>query len=236
MTRRHSPGCGLTLPGIFDRTKFPYTALATAVLAATASLGRASPTGGEVVAGSGSIAQPDANTTNVQQNSDKLVVEWQSFDVDTGEAVNFYQPSADAIVLNQILNGDVSVIRGQINANGQVVLVNPNGVYFGATAQLSVGSLVASGHAISTDDFLNGELNFQREEGTAGRVINHGTIEAASGGSVTLLGSRVENHGYIVAHAGRINLASRSHRQQRRRDQPGGQRWPRQFGGEQRAD
>lgn len=207
MMRRHSHGCGLTLPGIFDRTRFPRAALATAILAATASLGRAGPTGGEVVAGSGSISQPDANTTNVQQNSDKLVVEWQSFDVDTGEAVNFFQPSSDALVLNQILNGDVSVIRGQINANGQVILVNPNGVYFGDSAQLSVGSLVASGHAIDSADFLNGELNFERQEGTAGSVINHGTIEAASGGSVTLLGSRVENHGYIVAHAGRINLA-----------------------------
>ncbi|MFG1495163.1 filamentous hemagglutinin N-terminal domain-containing protein, partial [Saccharospirillum sp. HFRX-1] len=197
----------MTLPGIFERTRFPRAALATAILAATASLGRAGPTGGEVVAGSGSISQPDASTTNVQQNSDKLVVEWQSFDVDTGEAVNFFQPSSDALVLNQILNGDVSVIRGQINANGQVILVNPNGVYFGSTAQLSVGSLVASGHAIATDDFLDGELNFERQDGTAGSVINHGTIEAATGGSVTLLGSRVENHGYIVAHAGRINLA-----------------------------
>ncbi|PTY38086.1 hypothetical protein BGP77_16680 [Saccharospirillum sp. MSK14-1] len=197
----------MTLPGIFDRARFPRAALATAILAATASLGRAGPTGGDVVAGDGSVSRPDANTTNVQQNSDKLVVEWGSFDVNVGESVNFYQPSSTALVLNQILNGDVSVIRGQINANGQVILANPNGVYFGDSAQLSVGSLVASGHAIDTADFLNGELNFEHQEGTDGSVINHGTIEAASGGSVTLLGRRVENHGYIVAHAGRINLA-----------------------------
>ncbi|WP_108123926.1 filamentous hemagglutinin N-terminal domain-containing protein [Saccharospirillum mangrovi] len=195
------------MPGISNRPKFAYKALAAAILAATAAIGRASPVGGQVTAGDGSIAQPDANTTNVQQNSDQLVIEWQGFDVDTDESVNFFQPSSSSVVLNQILNGSVSVIQGQINANGQVILVNPNGVYFSSTAQLSVGSLVASGHAISTEDFLNGDWVFEREDGTDGSVVNHGTIQAANGGSVTLLGSRVENTGYIIAHAGRINLA-----------------------------
>ncbi|MFY0666179.1 MAG: filamentous hemagglutinin N-terminal domain-containing protein, partial [Natronospirillum sp.] len=203
--RRHH-GCGSTLPGISDLSRFAPTALAAAMLALGASTVRAAPTGGEIVSGQGSIQQPDGQTTNVQQDSHKLVIEWQSFDLSSDEAVNFYQPSSDALVLNEILDGDASVIRGQINANGTVILVNANGIYFSDTAQLSVGSLIASGHLLSSQDFLDGNLDFERADGADGSVINHGIINAATGGSVTLLGSRVENTGYIVAHAGRINL------------------------------
>ncbi|WP_167856075.1 filamentous hemagglutinin N-terminal domain-containing protein [Natronospirillum operosum] len=166
----------------------------------------AGPTGGQVTGGDGNIQRPDDQTTNVHQHTDKLVVEWQSFNLTPEEIVNFLQPGSNSIVLNQILDGDMSVIRGQINANGHVILSNANGLYFGNTAQLSVGSLIASGHHLSTEDFLDGNLNFERQEGTSGRVINRGTINAATGGSVTLLGSQVENTGQIIAHAGRINM------------------------------
>ncbi|MBE0507855.1 MAG: filamentous hemagglutinin N-terminal domain-containing protein, partial [Marinospirillum sp.] len=207
MKKKRNHKCGSTLPGISELHRLAPTALAAALFALAAGSAHAGPAGGVVVGGSGNIHQPDSNTTNVHQHSNRMAVQWDSFNLAPGQTVNFHQPSSSAFVLNQILDANASVIRGQINANGNVVLVNSAGIYFSETAQLNVGSLIASGHSLSVDDFMAGYLRFQREAGKEGRVINRGTINAATGGSVTLLGSSVENSGNIYAKAGRVNLA-----------------------------
>ncbi|SFX76663.1 beta strand repeat-containing protein, partial [Marinospirillum alkaliphilum] len=207
MKKKHNPSCGSTSQCTSELFRLVPTALAAALLALGAAPVRAGVTGGEVISGSGSIEQPNGNTTNVYQHSHRLAVKWDTFNVGTNDTVNFYQPSSSSFVLNQIMDANASVIRGQINANGNVILVNANGIYFSASSQLNVGSLIASGHSLSVDDFMAGYLNFQREAGSNGSVINRGTINAATGGSVTLLGSSVENSGLIHAQAGRVNLA-----------------------------
>ena len=98
----------------------------------------AAPTGGEVVGGTGSISQADLTTT-INQSSQNLAIDWQSFDVNTNETVNFVQPNTSSVALNRILGNNGTTIQGQINANGQVLLVNPNGVYFTSTSSINVG-------------------------------------------------------------------------------------------------
>jgi len=71
----------------------------------------------------------------VTQTTSKLAADWQSFSIGAGNSVNFVQPSASAVALNRVLGSDVSVIQGALNANGQVFLVNPNGVLFTPTAR-----------------------------------------------------------------------------------------------------
>ena len=108
------------------------------------------PTGGQIVAGSGQINQ-DANTLTVQQNSDKLITNWQSFNIGSQNSVTFQQPSVDAVALNRILGSNASEIYGSLTANGQVFLVNPNGILFAEGASVDVGSLVASTLDISNE-------------------------------------------------------------------------------------
>jgi hemagglutinin-like protein len=70
--------------------------------------------------------------------------------------------------------------RGKINANGQIVLVNPNGIFFGPTASVNVGGLIASGLNISTFDFLNGDYIFNEVVGSEGFVINRDAVNELS--------------------------------------------------------
>ena len=62
----------------------------------------AAPQGGEVVAGQGSISTPSSSVTQIQQSSQNLVVDWQSFNVDANELVQFVQPSSTSAAFNRI--------------------------------------------------------------------------------------------------------------------------------------
>ncbi len=179
-----------------------------ALLLAGAGAG-ALPQGGQVSAGSGSIATPNASTLNVQQTSSRLAINWQSFGIGNGETVNFAQPGASAIALNRVLGTDGSAILGRLNANGQVYLINPNGVLFGAGAQVNVGGLVASTLNLSDNDFMSGRYTFgNSNNNAAASVVNLGSITAADGGYVALLGGQVSNQGAVQARLGTVALAA----------------------------
>ncbi len=167
----------------------------------------AGPNGGQVVSGSGSIAA-SGNTTTINQASQNMAINWQSYNVNANERVQYIQPNASSISLNNILSQNGSTIAGRIDANGQVILVNPNGIFFTPTSVINVGGIIASGLMIQPNDFMNGNYIFDEVLGTNGTVINSGIINASLGGNVALIGKRVENDGLIVANLGSVNLAA----------------------------
>ncbi|WP_031403743.1 two-partner secretion domain-containing protein, partial [Burkholderia paludis] len=174
-------------------------------LAATSAY--ALPTGGAVASGQADIAtSADGKTMSINQHTDKLITNWQDFSVGGGERVSFKQPDAKSIALNRVIGTNGSQIHGQIDANGKVFVVNPNGVVFGAGAQVNVGGLVASTKDVSDKDFLASNYRFSGASGQS--VENAGTIAATEGGSVALLGARVSNTGVIRAQAGNVALGA----------------------------
>ena len=137
----------------------------------------AGPTGGQVVAGQARITTPTAQSTVVNQATQKAVINWQSFGIAGNESVQFVQPSSTSVVLNRIVGSDASRIFGSLTANGHVFLVNPQGVYFAPTARVETGALVASTLALSNADFNAGKYRFGGS-GT-GAVHNDGRISVA---------------------------------------------------------
>ncbi|WP_323144252.1 YDG domain-containing protein [Massilia phyllosphaerae] len=180
--------------------------LATAALTA-AHLAQAGPTGGQVTAGTGGIDQA-GKTTTVTQSSQNLSLVWKSFNTDASETVNFVQPSSSAIAVNRILDTSGTQFFGHLNANGQVYLINPNGVLFGAGSQINVGGLVASTLDVD-DNALTGATRRFAGSGT-GSIVNRGDINAAQGGYVAFVGNRVSNAGAIAAPAGAVALSAGS--------------------------
>ncbi|KJV36368.1 YDG domain-containing protein [Luteibacter yeojuensis] len=162
------------------------------------------PGGGQVVAGSGSINQV-GNTTTIQQGSQKLSINWQTFDIGADQTVNFVQPGASAIAVNRVLGNSGSEIFGHLNANGQVWLINPNGVLFGKDAQVNVGGIVASTLDLADDGSASGTVRFAGNG--RGKVVNQGSITTAAGGYAALLGNDVSNQGVIRAQLGTVALA-----------------------------
>ncbi|MBG6222229.1 filamentous hemagglutinin family protein [Janthinobacterium sp. CG_23.4] len=184
-------------------------AAAAAAMAALALGGPAcaGPAGGQVVAGTATISQ-SGTTTTIQQTSQQATLNWASFNVGSKETVNFVQPSASALAVNRILDHNGSQILGRLNANGQVYLINPNGILFGRTAQVNVGALVAS--TLDVDNASLGGNKHVFSGNGAGSVVNDGAIRAADGGYVALISAKISNSGTIAAHAGNVLLGAGS--------------------------
>ncbi len=190
--------------------KGPLRTLALAIALVLAPVGASAadlPTGGQVVLGSGQILTPDQQQMIINQSSNKLAIDWQSFNIGADKKVTFVQPGKDSVALNRVVGTDGSKIMGQLNANGQVFLVNPNGVLFAKGSSVDVGGLVASTLDISNSDFAAGNYKFDGKGSTAS-VVNQGSIKAADGGAVALLGGTVSNQGVIAAKLGTVALAA----------------------------
>ena len=164
------------------------------------------PEGGKVVGGSAAISST-GNTLTVQQSSQRAAIDWNTFNVGSGAQINFNQPNAAAVTLNRVLDNNPSQIMGRINAPGQVFIVNPNGVLFGATSQVDVGGLLVTTHGISNADFMAGKSSFEGN-GKSGSIVNLGSLQAALGGYIALLAPQVRNEGVIIAREGTIAMAA----------------------------
>jgi filamentous hemagglutinin family protein len=122
----------------------PLAQVIALALAAVGSPLWAGPAGERVIAGGATISRPDTGSTVIHQTSDKAAINWQNFDVGAAESVRFDQPSSTSAALNRVLGQSPTEILGALAANGQVFVLNPNGVLFGASAQVNVGSLPRS--------------------------------------------------------------------------------------------
>lgn len=172
---------------------------------------QAMPSGGDIRSGQGSISQDGKNMT-VLQNSDRMAIDWTKFDIAKDETVRYAQPDRNAISLNRVTGGQQSVIAGNLNANGNVVLVNPNGVVFTKNSSVDVGSLVASTARLNDEtmkNFGNGKdsLGLSIDKDSTAAVINEGQIKA-QGGLVALHAANVENKGTITNEGGTIAMAA----------------------------
>jgi filamentous hemagglutinin family protein len=159
-----------------------------------------------VNAGTGTVATM-GNTTTITQASQRLAIDWTSLSTRANEALVFNQPNAAAIALNRITGSSPSELLGSLTANGQVFILNPNGVLFGAGSQVNVGGLVASTLNMSNADFMAGN-NVFTGSGGQGSVVNQGTLNAGRGGYLALLAPEVRNEGVMTASLGTALLAA----------------------------
>lgn len=163
------------------------------------------------------------NVGTVLQSTAKAVLNWQSFNVGAGQTVEFIQPGAGSATLNRIWQGNASVISGQIKANGDVYLINQNGILFGRGAQVNVGGLVASTLNLADDAFLSGggilgsdgltplftfEGDSAAYQASYINIENGASIHAEKGGRVMVLAPRVSNSGDISTPDGQTILAA----------------------------
>ncbi|KVU29773.1 hypothetical protein WK66_07065 [Burkholderia ubonensis] len=168
------------------------------------------PQGGTVVGGRATIGQPNANQMLIQQGSQSAAINWQSFNIGAGNSVQFVQPSSSAQVLNRVIGmSGSSQILGTLTANGQVYIVNPQGVVFGKGSVVNAGAILASTRDIDPARFMSEggrSLFLSGGSNGSGVVQNDGNLNAAPGGWIVLAGDAVKNTGSINAPGGKVGL------------------------------
>ena len=189
------------------KTVIASVVLSASLLAITNSyagpVANALPTGGQIAAGTATISQ-STNVMNINQSTQRAVINWDSFNVGKNATVNFNQPNSNASTLNRVNSASQSMINGAVNANGQVIFVNPNGVVFGKGAEINTGGLVATTMNIKDADYMAGKNIYSG--GESGKVINKGNITASGiNGYIALMAPEVKNQGVLIANISNTN-------------------------------
>ncbi|HHF4820150.1 TPA: filamentous hemagglutinin N-terminal domain-containing protein [Haemophilus influenzae] len=153
------------------------------------------------------------------KTSDKVQIDWKSFDIGKDKEVKFEQPDSNSVAYNRVIGGNASQIQGKLTANGKVYLANPNGVIITKEAEINVAGLLAttkdlekiseSGNGNSyqfTRKTKDGQVPKEGQVVTEGQVINKGKIKAKD--FVVLNGDKVINEGEIDATNGKVYLSS----------------------------
>ncbi len=191
-----------------NRQSIGFYFVSTLLLAILGNQSSAEPLGGQVSMGSAAIDQSQTNITDVFQNTDRAVIDWESFNLSQDELLRFNQPSANSIIVNRDLSGAISSIQGELQANGQVFILNPAGVLFGQNALVDVAGLVVSDLDLAGSNFWDGDLTLEDTDYSSGGVKNYGIIR--SSGGIALIGQQVINDGQITTQTGDAQLLSAS--------------------------
>ncbi|SFK91718.1 filamentous hemagglutinin N-terminal domain-containing protein, partial [Methylocapsa palsarum] len=193
----------------FSHCRLTLALLASTALSGGGAFAQSLPTGGRAVSGLVTISPPSGNTLNIRQSSQGAIVNWQGFSIGQGNTVNIHQPDSSAALLNRVTGSTPSTIAGRLNANGQVYLVNPNGVAITKTGVVRAAGFVASTLGVSDSDFLNGGARLKFKGGGASKAVtNDGVISVGRGGYAALIGGAVSNSGKILAPMGKVGLGS----------------------------
>jgi filamentous hemagglutinin family protein len=190
---------------IFRRRQILLAAVSPLLGTLVASFTQGAPLGAKVVAGAATVSGTGVSLL-VRQTTNRSIINWNSFSLDSNETVKFELPSAMSAVLNRVTSLSPSELNGTLSSNGSVYLINPNGILVGPHGQIGVHGFVASTLDVDNAAFMNGGgLLFQG--GSTAAVTNQGTIQAASG-NVVLIAQQVQNSGAISAPAGSAILAA----------------------------
>ncbi len=180
----------------------------------------------------------------VEQFEQQALLNWKTFNVGKKTTLQFDQSAGKSdkskwVAFNRISDPSESPsqILGSIKADGQVYVINQNGIIFGGSSQVNVHTLVASGLPINDNLLSNGLLNnpdlqflfttLPQDAGAkgtpafiptdpragavrveAGARLTAPTTEAKAGGRIALIGSNVTNDGTISTPDGQTILAA----------------------------
>ena len=152
-----------------------------------------------------------ASLMTIHQLSQTAILNWKDFNIAHGNTVVFDQPGSTSSALNKIWNNDPSLIAGALKANGQIYLINHNGIIFANGAKIDTGTLIASSLDISDDLFTKGYLtNFAGTpafQGIGG-FVRVDTGAELNGSRIMLFAPVVENNGSIKTPDGQTVLAA----------------------------
>lgn len=185
------------------------TSMAVAQPAASYALGNlATPSGGVVAGGSSSFSSPGAGVLDITQSTRRSVINWGTFNIGADAKVQFFQPGASSLSIERVTGGKPAQIMGTLKANGNVFILDGNGVFFGKNSVVDVNGIVASTGDVSTAQVMSGASAIQIQNMGRSTVENKGAITVADMGLAALVAPAVRNSGTITANTGMVTFGA----------------------------
>ncbi|MBL4795336.1 MAG: hypothetical protein JKY24_07525 [Pseudomonadales bacterium] len=192
----------LTFLYLFVVALFTYGGVAHAVLSSD-----------DIVFGEGSITiDSETLITTVTQTSERMVIEvYEGFGTSSEETINIVQPSAESILLIQDLSGDVSEISADITAEGQLMLLNTEGIVID-TESVITSKVILISDLIPSEDELeafyegSGPFTLFDADTDAGGIVCKGGLRSSDGGTIILVGQSINVEGELMSANGDIVL------------------------------
>ena len=153
------------------------TLIAVALFTFTSA--HAAPSLNQVASGTATVTQ-NTNNTTINQTTNNATIDWNSFNTTQNQTVLFNQPTTQSLTINNILDANPSQIHGSITANGRIVLLNPNGFFFGTNSSVSAHTFIAAATSNSNTTYnsLTNTLSIINNASINGTITNNGTITA----------------------------------------------------------
>jgi filamentous hemagglutinin len=179
-------------------------ALAIAHIAATGSaIAQTTPPARAVLPSGATVVQganaPKINqqTMTIDQTAPRAIINWDSFNIAPGHSVRFNQAKPEWAILNRVVGNERSILQGVLQADGQVFLLNRNGILIGNGAQINVHTFLGSTLTLTDKLFNDGLVS---GNGTVPALLAGSTIETAPKGNIQI------EYGAVVksADGGRI--------------------------------
>ncbi|WP_445366304.1 filamentous hemagglutinin family protein [Methylomonas sp. BW4-1] len=172
------------------------------------------------------------NNMTINQETDRVILNWDKFNVSADSSVEFKQPSASAIALNKIVDPlkNPSQILGSVTANGQIYLVNKNGFVFGSGSVVNARGLVASTMDVSFEKTFDKEtIGTVSKDGRAAfqgsgdsfrldadgkkvpieiKVESGARIKSSEGGRILVIAPTIMNKGDVESPGGQVIMAA----------------------------
>ncbi len=191
-----------------------WAALLSALIPASAYAldDAATPQNGVVVGGDAVISRPAVNRVTIDQSSQRAVINWQSFNIGKNATTTFNQPNQQALAVNRVTGADgtPTQILGRLKSNGQVMVMDQDGILFGQTAKIDVGGLIAGTGTVDTSAVMasdSGAIQIGKGTHSDAAVINQGEVTIDDHGVAALVAPSARNDGVIVAKSGKVVIA-----------------------------
>ena len=138
----------------------------------------------------------------------RVIVDWDSFSIGSTETTTFDLPSTSSAILNRVSGENASSILGSLQSNGQVFLINENGIVMNGESTISTAAFLASTMDVDNQEFLDGsDMTFFGDPNTNISLMNYKPITTDEG-DIVLLGFQVGNWGALTANDGTVALGA----------------------------
>lgn len=154
--------------------------------------------------GSITIDTPTDHDTNITQLTPVYSGVSSVLDIPEGYHVNIDQASSNWLfVAKAAPDADPTYILGRLTADGRIVIIDRNGVFFGQNSRVDVAGIVATTGNLTFDQLEDGK--FEITDATEGKIEMHGEINVADAGLAAFVAPSVIDSGTINA---RVTLHS----------------------------